>query len=208
MAEPMTAGSGGPGPRHRRAGELRAMARIAARNFGLYFRNLLIGGITVGVLAAIALKVIGVPHAAILGAAAGVLNLVPSFGAILGAIPAVLVALLESPRLALWTALLFLGIQLLDNLVIAPRLHGGSLGLPPLIVLGIVLVVGVTTGPLGVLLAVPVVATLRDLVRYERLRKEHPELFPQEILVLLGHRRAPSGSSAGIVPPGDAGDRG
>lgn len=182
------------------------MARIVVRNFALYIRNLIIAGITVGILAAIALKVIGVPHAAILGVVAGVLNLVPSFGAILGALPAVMMALLESPKQALVTALLFLGIQLLDNLVISPRIQGGSLGLHPLLVLGIVLAVGLTTGPLAVLLAIPVTATLRDLVRYEHLRQEHPELFPQEILVLIGHLRprpAPAGSTpAAGEPPG------
>src|SRR5690606_9196597 len=70
------------------------------RTMGAYFRGMLVICFLVGVLTYLGLVIIGVDYALILGLVAGITNIIPYFGPIIGAVPAVLIALLHSPGLA------------------------------------------------------------------------------------------------------------
>ncbi|MDA8064536.1 MAG: AI-2E family transporter [Thermaerobacter sp.] len=120
----------------------------------------------VGVLAAAAAYLLGVRYALLLGAVAGVTDLIPYFGPLIGAVPAVLLGLLRSPTTAFWIALCFLAIHELEGSVIAPNIVGESVGLHPLVVI-LALLAGVELGGLwGMLLAVPTAGVIKILAQY------------------------------------------
>lgn len=127
-----------------------------------FFRGQLLDGLIVGVLSSIGLFIIGIDFSIFIGMFAGLANVIPYFGPILGTIPAVIMALLEGsiPK-ALLSIILLLGIQQVDGAVIAPRVVGDSVGLHPVFVLLAVVIGGRYFGIVGMLLAVPTAAILK-----------------------------------------------
>jgi predicted PurR-regulated permease PerM len=96
----------------------------------------------------------------------GVMELVPYVGPILGALPPVVVALFTKPITALWVTLLFVGLQQLEGHVVAPQVFGHTLRINPLLVI-LALLLGLQLyGILGALLALPILAILRETAVY------------------------------------------
>jgi len=114
-----------------------------------------------GVLSAIALLLIGVPYAILLGAWVSVTALIPYLGAWLGGIPAVLLALSVSPTRAVLTLILFFLIQQLEGNVLTPRIQGQAVRVHPILVFLAVIAGGELFGLIGIVFAVPVLAVLR-----------------------------------------------
>ncbi len=113
----------------------------------------------------IGLTVIGVDYALTLALFAGVMEAVPMVGAYLGAIPAVLFALLTgSPLKALIVAVFFLVIQQIEGNIIVPQVMKKAVGIHPMLVLLAALIGGTLFGFVGVLIAVPVTATASVIV--------------------------------------------
>lgn len=123
-----------------------------------------------GGLSAIALYGLGVPYALLLGTWVSVTAVVPFLGAWIGAIPAVLLAFSVSPTTALLTALLFLAIQQLEGNVLTPRIQGQAVRVHPILVFLTVIAGGELFGVAGVIFAVPVLAVLRVLYDFLRVR--------------------------------------
>jgi predicted PurR-regulated permease PerM len=123
--------------------------------FGQLCLMLLIGAVT-----GIGLWLLGVPYAFALAVIAGLLEFIPYIGPVLSAVPAVLVALAESPTLALYVALLYLGIQFFEGNIIQPLVQQRTVYLPPAAILISQVVLGVLIGALGVMLATPLAATV------------------------------------------------
>jgi len=96
----------------------------------------------------------------------GVMELIPYVGPILGAIPAVLVALLTEPITAIWVALLFVGLQQLEGHVVAPQVFGHTLRINPLLVIFALLFGLQLGGVIGALVALPILAVLRETAVY------------------------------------------
>ncbi|MEG1537957.1 MAG: AI-2E family transporter [Clostridiales bacterium] len=122
--------------------------------------------VVVAVITGLFLYIIGVEYAVVLGLLMGIADLIPYFGPILGAIPAVLVALAASPKLAAIALIGLLIIQQLEGLVITPLIMGDRIGMHPLITIFVVLIGGYLCGVLGAILAVPVAASLNLICRY------------------------------------------
>lgn len=118
-----------------------------------------------GALTAGALWAIGVPMAFTLGVIAGVLNFIPNFGPFIAAVPAVLIALVESPALALYTALVYLVVQMIDAYVLTPLVDRRSVELPPVVTVAAQLLLGVLFGFIGLLVASPFTATVMIVVK-------------------------------------------
>ncbi len=117
----------------------------------------------------------------------GVMELVPYIGPILGAIPAVLLALLTDPISALWVALLFVGLQQLEGHVVAPQIFSHTLRINPLLVIFALLLGLQLYGVIGALVALPILSVLRETAVYLH---RHLELEPWE-------RLSPPGGSSG-----------
>lgn len=119
----------------------------------------------VGILETVALLLVGSKYAFLLGFIGGISNIIPVVGPFIGAVPAVALALLESPYQALLTAGIFLSVQQLDNNFLTPRIVEGRLGLHPLATLSVVFVAGLFWGIGGVLLSIPITAVAVSIIK-------------------------------------------
>ena len=119
----------------------------------------------VGVVTSAGLSMLGVPLALILGIIAGLLDFVPYIGPILAGVPAVLIAFTISPDLALYTVLLFVGVQLVEGYVLQPLIESRAVDLPPALTIVMQLIFGTIFGFAGVALATPLAAAIKVLVQ-------------------------------------------
>jgi len=139
-----------------------------------FLRGQLVMGLVMMVITTVICTAVGLPYAVVMGLIAGVMELIPNLGPILALVPAVLVALFQGssllPMSNFWFAVLVFGlylvIQQVEGNLILPRVMGSSLNLHPLMVLIGVIIGGNMAGILGMLLAAPVLATLRVVGRY------------------------------------------
>jgi len=148
--------------------------------FGSWLRGQLLLGLIIGVAAFVGMIAIGMPYAVLLGIVAGVTELIPIIGPVLGAIPAVFIALaLSLAGVEPWWKLIFtVGwytlIQQTEGNILVPRVMRHAVGLSPLLTI-LALVIGAKLlGLVGALLAVPVAAALQVVVGsiFERFRAE------------------------------------
>ena len=95
----------------------------------------------------------------------GVMELIPSIGPLLAGIPAVLLGLTGGWNRALWTLAVLVGVQQLEGGILSPRMLSGATKLSPLTVLLSISAGGLLGGTLGMLLALPVVVSLRGALR-------------------------------------------
>jgi len=162
--------------------------------FGAYVRGLVTVAIIFGLLCGIVLWMWGVPYAAILGAAATVLSLVPYIGVFSTVVIASLVELVHqlsitdgNPITALWVALSIIAInQITDNLI-SPKVVGRAVGLHPAISILSLLIGGKLFGLAGMVLAVPVAASIRIVILELRpelkvSEEKQPEPFLRKLL--------------------------
>ena len=133
---------------------------------GGYVRGQIASSLGVGLVLTIGLAILGVRYALLIGALAAVLNVVPFVGSLVAAVLGILSALNESLGLAVGTALLFWGTNLLEAKVLAPQFVGRATGLHPLAVLLALLAGAHLGGLIGALVAVPFVAALWEVVRH------------------------------------------
>lgn len=121
--------------------------------------------IFIGVLTWIGLSIIGVPLALTLGLLAGLLSFIPNFGPILSAVPAILLAFIDSPITAVYVLGLYVGVQLLESNVVTPIIERETVELPPALTIVFQLALGVLVGGLGLVLATPLLAVVVVLVQ-------------------------------------------
>ena len=141
-----------------------------------YVRGQLLFSAIMGVSAGVALWIFGVlgifpdgrTYAFAFGLFFGVMELVPYVGPVLGALPPVIVALVQDPLMAVWVVLLFVALQQLEGHVVAPNVFGRALRLNPLLVILALLLGGQIYGFVGALVALPIAAVLRETVVYLR----------------------------------------
>ena len=126
-----------------------------------FIQGQLLTALIVGTLEVIGLLLVGVKYPIILGMIGGIANIIPYFGPFIGAIPAVAVALIESPMKAIWTIIVFVVIQQLDNGFISPKIIEGRLGLHPVTTILAVLIGGEFFGIMGMLVSVPIAAMIK-----------------------------------------------
>ncbi len=139
---------------------------IVNRVVGAYIRAQLTLGVIVGVVVSLGLFLLGIKFSMLLGIVAGVTELIPIIGPLLGAIPGVFVTLATAPEKVLWVVLLYAGVQAVENVVLVPRIQGHAVGVNPAIIMVALMVGSEAAGLWGVFLAVPVTAVGRDIFNY------------------------------------------
>ncbi len=120
--------------------------------------------LVIGILALVAYLLIGLPYALVLAVIAGILEAVPIFGPILGAIPALLIAMSIEPVKALWVVAATIVIQGLENYLLVPRVMKHSVGVNSLVTLLALLAITSLFGLTGALLAIPMAAILQSFI--------------------------------------------
>ncbi|MDQ0219615.1 AI-2E family transporter [Peribacillus cavernae] len=130
----------------------------------------------VGVMLYIGYLIIGIEYSLILAIVAMLTNVIPYLGPIIAVIPAIFVAMIDSPGMIIKVLIVMVIAQQIEGNVISPQLMGRQLDIHPLTIISLLLVAGSIGGLLGLILAVPVYAVLKVIVlhtyRLFRLRKE------------------------------------
>jgi predicted PurR-regulated permease PerM len=121
----------------------------------LWMLSRLISMVFVGVTTGVALALLGVPLPLALGLISGLLTFIPYLGPVIAVIPVVLVALMESPQLALYAALLYAAVEQVESSVVQPLAQKGVVHIPPAYSVVIQLAGGMVAGIIGVILATP-----------------------------------------------------
>lgn len=157
--------------------EMRQLGGQIGLTWHAFLRGQLLLCLVVGFIVYIMATVLGLPNAGSLAIFAGFMELIPTFGPVLAAIPAVLMAIFQTDASWLgslmspfWFALLVVGLYALiyqfENYYLVPRIIGYHLNLHPLVVLLGVVGGASVAGVVGILLAAPTLATARLILRY------------------------------------------
>jgi len=142
-----------------------SVCRLANRIFSGYLGGQLVDALLVGGETFALMSIFGLEYAPLLAVLVGVTNIVPVLGPFLGAVPGIVILLLEAPWKAAEFAIIIFVVQQVDGNFIAPRILGGATGLPGLGVLLAIVVGGAWFGIPGMVLGVPTLAVLAALAR-------------------------------------------
>ena len=144
----------------------RNVIAIANQVIGSYIRGQLTLAVVVGAVAFLGLLALGIEFSVLLGIVAGLTELIPVIGPLLGAIPGVLVALATAPDKLLPVIALYVGIQMVENIVLVPRIQGQAVDIHPALIMVILVVGSEAAGLWGVIISVPLAAVARDVFKY------------------------------------------
>jgi predicted PurR-regulated permease PerM len=125
----------------------------------------LLGMALVGLLTGIGLRLIGIPLALTLGLFAALLTFIPYLGAIMSAVPAVLLALLDHPIKVLYVVGLYLLIHTFEAYFVSPMIQQHQVLLPPVVIIIAQILLGIYAGLLGLILATPLTAAVVVVIK-------------------------------------------
>jgi predicted PurR-regulated permease PerM len=159
-------------PLEKRTGFYRATDRM-----GFTLRRLMAGrllGMAVeGVGVGVALSIVGVPMAALLGVLTGILAFLPNIGSIISGVLIILVGFSAGFETGIWAIIIYVAVQMIDGYLIVPAVARRSVDLPPALILGAQLLLGSLLGIMGLALADPIVAMIKVFLE-ERSRAATP----------------------------------
>lgn len=147
------------------AGSVLGICRLANKIFSGYIGGQLVDALLVGGETFALMSIFGLEYAPLLAVLVGVTNIVPVLGPFLGAVPGLIILLLEMPWKAAEFAIIIFVVQQVDGNFIAPRILGGATGLPGLGVLLAIVVGGAWFGIPGMVLGVPTLAVAAALLK-------------------------------------------
>lgn len=139
---------------------------------GGWLRGQLLLMLIIGILTYIALRLIGLKYALVLALVAGLLEIIPYLGPIMAALPAIILAFVQSPFLALLVIIIYIVIQQIENQIIVPQVMRRAVGLNPIITIIAMLIGAKLAGILGIILAVPITAALAEFLKDVYQRRE------------------------------------
>jgi len=168
-------------PPHRRPLVADAM-RDSENALRLWLRGQLAAMVVIGVMTGGGLWLLGIQSWLVLGILAGFFEFIPFAGPILSAIPAVLIALVQSPELALWTALMYVFVQHFEAYLVQPLIQQYAVEVPAVVLLFALLAFALLFGIVGVVFAAPLTVVTYVLVKrlYVREALDTPTPIPGE----------------------------
>ncbi|KGX93532.1 hypothetical protein N781_10895 [Pontibacillus halophilus JSM 076056 = DSM 19796] len=141
-------------------------------SLGHYIRGQLLVCLFVGGISIVLLWFIGMRYPLVLGGIMGVTNIIPYFGPILGAIPALVIAFTVSTRMVVFVLIVVLAVQLIESNLLSPYIVGRSLHMHPILIIFALLIGGEIAGIVGMIIAVPALTILRVFAH-------HTDVFPR-----------------------------
>lgn len=153
------------------------------RMFGGFIDGKILDSAIMGVLCYIGCSIFNFPNALLISAFVGITNVIPYFGPFIGAIPSILLILIEDPVKAIWFGIFILALQQLDGNIIGPAILGDRTGLSSFWVLFAIILFGELWGIAGMIVCVPLFAVIYDiikkLVRRGLYKKEQNQIWEQ-----------------------------
>lgn len=159
-----------------------------------YLRGQLILCLSVAILTTVGLLILGIDFALLLGTLAGLFEVIPVLGPLLGAIPAILVTLATSPSKLLWVILLAVVVQQIENYLLVPQVAHGTFRIHPALAILALVIGSEVAGLWGVIVCLPLTAILRDMMHYLYLRLADEPLSPEEALANVRAKSYPLSS--------------
>ena len=150
----------------------RKIVLIIENVLGRYIRAQIMLGLIVAYFSFIGLLLLGIQFAPVLAILAGITELIPTLGPWIGGGAAVIVTLAVAPEKAIWVAMLFLGIQLVENNFLVPRIQSAYLHIHPAIMIVLLVLGAYIAGFWGLLLIGPLAATAVEISKYVRQQYE------------------------------------
>lgn len=135
-----------------------------------FIRGHLVISAIVGTLTGVGMYFIGADFYLIIGITAAIAELIPYIGPFITSVPAIALALLVSKQTAVYAVIVILIVQQLENSVISPKILGHNLGLHPLVIIFALLAGGELMGFIGLLIGVPLAASIKVALRYIYLK--------------------------------------
>ncbi|MCA1031857.1 AI-2E family transporter [Bacillus timonensis] len=148
--------------KYRKSGHL--FLKDVDESLGNYIRGQLFVCLLIGLMAFIGLWLIKMKYPLLLGVIIGITNVIPYFGPIIGAIPAVILAATISYKMVILVVVIIFGLQFVEGNILSPLIVGRSLHMHPLMIMFSLLLGGEIAGIVGLILAVPVLAVLKVIV--------------------------------------------
>ena len=136
---------------------------VADRSFGGFLRGKLLDSTIVGILVYIIISIMQVPYALLIAVIIGITDIVPVIGPFIGVIPSAVIILLTDPLKVLPFLLCILIVQQIDGNILAPKILGENTGVSSLCVLIAITLLGAIWGLIGMVIAVPLFATVMEL---------------------------------------------
>ena len=174
-------------PRYRR--DVDGMINDMNAQVGAYIQGQMAIALVTGIITFIGYSFINVDYALALASIAGFANFIPYIGSLLGATPALIVAIFTSPDMFTKMLILWILVQIVVGNIIAPSILGKNLQIHPLTVIFVLLLSGNMAGMTGVILGIPAYAILRIIVfylftvfkrRYNKYYAKNNELYELE----------------------------
>lgn len=142
---------------------------LVEEKLGAWLRGQVVLSLVIGLITWVALTILGVPFALPLAIMAGFLEIIPTLGPIISAIPAVIVGLAISPVMAITITAVYIGIQLTENNFLVPKIMQKAVGLNPVIIIIAILIGANLLGVMGALLSIPFVSAA--IIIFRALKK-------------------------------------
>ncbi len=165
-------------PVHRTRGREVLMALDTALSWWLLGR--VVTMTVMGILTTLVLWLANIPLALVLGVIAGLLLFVPYVGAVLAAVPAMLIALMQSPAKALWVAAIYTGVHVFEGYCITPFVQKRAVTLPPALLLSVQILSGAFFGFMGIVFSTPLTVVVIVLVQTLYVQ----DILGEEVVVL------------------------
>ena len=131
-----------------------------------YVRGQLTLSVLMAMVTFLGMVALDIPYPLVIGLLAGVMELVPVLGPIIGAIPPALLGLLQSSHVMAQVIVFYIIVQQLDSHLIMPKVMGHVINVHPVAIIAGVLIGGHLFGILGMMIAVPVLAVLQVVIRH------------------------------------------
>lgn len=136
---------------------------IADRSFGGFLEGKLLDSLIIGILTYVIISFFGIPYAILIATFVGITNIIPVIGPLIGAIPTAFILLLSAPSKVIPFLIIILIIQQLDGNIIGPKILGDNTGVSSLCVIIAVAIVGSLWGLVGMIVGVPLFATILEM---------------------------------------------
>lgn len=132
--------------------------------FGKFIIGKILDSVIMGLLCFVGMSIFRFDYALLISVIVGITNVIPVFGPFIGAVPSVFIMLMINPMEAIWFTIFLVVLQQIDGNIIGPKILGNSIGISGFWIMASVIVGGGLFGIPGMILAVPVFATLYSLI--------------------------------------------